>query len=85
MVGDKCTELAAVVVTRYRAGGLWQPTTVSSGRGLVALLANTVPARERPHESLAALSKAASGTTVLESERGDAGPVATALLERLAA
>jgi hypothetical protein len=47
------------------------------------MLANTVPARERPHESLAALSNALAGATVLEGERGEAQAVARSLLSSL--
>lgn len=78
-------ELAAVVVTRYRPGATWRPTRRSSGAGLVALLANTVPAQERPQECMSVLSRAVAGAVVLEGDRGEAGPVAAALLETLAA
>ena len=65
--------------------GAWQPRRLSSGEGMVALLANTVPAQERPEESLRVLSRAVTGAIVLESDRGEAGPVAAALLDELAA
>ena len=63
----------------------WQPRRLSAGEGVLALLANTVPARERPQESLRTLSRAVRGATVLEGDRGEAGPTAAALLEELAA
>ncbi len=69
--------LGVVAVTRYRAGADWRPKRLSSGQGLVALLANTVPAQERPEESLRTLRRAVAGATVLEGERGEAGPVAS--------
>ena len=85
LAGEESAPVATVVLTRYRAGATWQPERRSSGRGLVALLANTVPAQDRPRESLSALSKALAGATILEGDRGEAGPVAEALLEELAA
>jgi hypothetical protein len=77
--------LAAVVVTRYRPGAEWQPTRLSPGQGVLALLANTVPAQERPQESLRAVSRAVAGAIVLESDRGEARPAAESILEALAA
>ncbi len=77
-------ELAAVAVTRYRPGTRWQPTRLSPGEGMLALLANTVPAQERPRESLRVLSRAVSGATVLEGDRGEAKPTAASLLRDLA-
>jgi hypothetical protein len=44
------------------------------------LLANTVPARERPAEALRAVRAAASGAVVLEGERGEADATAEQLL-----
>lgn len=77
--------MSAVVVTRYRAGAEWQPKRLSSGEGVIALLANAVPAQARPKESLHALSRAVAGSIVLEGDRGEARPVAVALLDELAA
>ena len=85
IAGSERAEIAVVVVTRYRPGADWQPTPLSQGAGVLALLANTIPAQERPEPSLRAVTRAAAGATVLESERGEAGPVADALLELLAA
>jgi hypothetical protein len=82
---DDGATLAVVAITRYRGGVEWRPKRRSKGQGLVALLANTVPAHERPEESLQTLRRAMAGATVLESDRGEAGPVARALLDELAA
>ncbi len=82
---DEPAALAVVAVTRYRAGIDWKPRRVSLGRGMVALLANTVPAQERPAQSLRTVRRAVTGATVLEGDRGEAGPVATALLDELTA
>ena len=37
----------------------WRPEVRSTGQGVLALLANTVPAQDRPEESLRTLSRAA--------------------------
>jgi hypothetical protein len=78
-------EIGTVIVTRYRRGVDWEPKRMSTGAGALALMANTVPAQERPQESLRVLGRAVAKATVLESDRGEAGPVAAALLADLAA
>jgi hypothetical protein len=78
---DERATTVAVVITRYRAGVPWRPTRLTSGRGVLALLANTVPAQDRPEESLRTLGRAVAGATTLEGDRGEAGPVASALLD----
>ena len=84
VAGDQSAEVSTVVVTRYRAGASWLPKRLSSGEGVLALLANTIPAQERPRESLHALSHAVRGATILEGDRGEARDLAATLLEQLA-
>ena len=73
-----------IVVTNYRPGADWRPRRLSAGEGVLALLSNTVPARERPAESLRALTAAVGGAKVLESERGEADELVPLLLAELA-
>jgi hypothetical protein len=83
-VGAEPVALAMIALTRYRPGFEWKPRRVSKGEGVVALMAHTIPALERPEQSLRLLRRAVAGATVLESDRGEAGPVADALLDELA-
>ncbi len=78
-------QLGAIVVTRYVAGATWEARVTTGGQGALALLSNTVPARERPRESLKAVARAAEGVVVLEGIRGEAQPAAAAILETLQA
>ena len=48
VAAEESAELSVVVVTRYRRDAAWQPTRLYPGEGMVALLANTVPARSVP-------------------------------------
>ena len=66
-------------------GADWRPEVRSTGQGVLALLANTVPAQDRPEESLRTLSRAAGDAITLESDRGEAGSMVGALLEDLRA
>jgi hypothetical protein len=84
-VADQAAEVSMVVLTRYRPGQAWQPRRLSAGQGVPTVLANTVPAHERPRESLRAVTRALRGAVVLEGDRGDAAEVVGALLQELAA
>jgi len=85
VAGEVSLGLGAVLITRYRAHAEWRPVRVSRGEGLLVLMANTVPAQERPHQSLQVLSRALAGSVVLKSDRGEARTVAPKLLDELAA
>ena len=79
-VGTEPLPVSLIAVTSFRPGARWRPEPRSAGDGAMALLANTVPARDRPREALAAVSRAAADATVLEGERGGAAEMAAALL-----
>ena len=66
--------------TRYRPEARWDPVPLSAGERVLALLANTVPARDRPAEVLAVLARASLGAGGIRSDRGAAGRTATALI-----
>ena len=67
----------------YRAGATWAPRTVSAGAGALALLANTVPARTRPAQVMAATARAVSDVRVIEGDRGEADVTARCLLSEI--
>ena len=69
-----------IVETRYRPDSQWAPVPLSPGGCVLALLANTVPARDRPAEVLAALARATEHARGFRSDRGPARPTAQALL-----
>jgi hypothetical protein len=83
--GDEPLPLGLIVVAQYRAGGRWEPKTLSPGDAVLALLANTVPARERPEQTMNALRRAVNrpGVLALEGERGEASLVVQGLLQRV--
>ncbi|HEY1417134.1 MAG TPA: hypothetical protein VGF41_04490 [Myxococcaceae bacterium] len=69
-----------VVETRYRPDGRWNPAPLSAGECVLALLANTVPARDRPAEVLFALARATESARAFRSDRGSASRTARALV-----
>jgi hypothetical protein len=83
VTGDEPLPLGMIVVTTYTRGAEWNPKRLSPGAGALALLANAVPAKERPGDVLPAISRAAEGALVLEGDRGEAEAVAPLLLAEL--
>ena len=84
-VGRTPLPVGLVALTRYRPEARWKPRRLSDGKGVMALLENTVPARRRPKASLATLRLVVAGAPVLKGARGEARATAEALLRRLAA
>jgi len=74
---------SAIVMTTYRPGAEWHPRRLSPGEAVLAVLENTVPARERPTESLRAVSRAVEQAIVLQGDRGEAEEFAPRLLAEL--
>jgi hypothetical protein len=83
VAGVQPLPVGLVAITEYRPDAQWRPSPLSPGEAVLALLANTVPAQERPRQSLAAIRRAAEGQPALEGERGEAAPVARDLLARV--
>jgi len=86
-IGGKAGEgpipVGLIVATIYKPGAKWNPKRLSSGAGALQLLANAVPAQERPREVMDAITKASSDAIVLEGDRGEADEVAPLLLAEL--
>ena len=78
--GRRPLPVGLVVETRYRPGARWSPVQLSGGERVLALLANTVPARDRPAEVLAVLARASEHAAGIRSDRGAAGRTAAALI-----
>jgi hypothetical protein len=77
---EEAARVAVIATTAYAAGARWDPARRDPSAGALALLANAVPARERPAQTLAAIGRAAAGATVLDGTRGEADEAAAALL-----
>lgn len=71
-----------IVLTSYESGARWHPVAVTQGEGALALLHNTVAARERPGDALTAVSHLARDADVISSARGEASGMACDLLDR---
>ena len=78
--GVRPLPIGLVVCTRYKEGADWRPRTRTAGQGLLALLANTVPARRKPRLVLATLRKAVAQARVVQGLRGEAEQTVERLL-----
>jgi hypothetical protein len=82
IAGTEPLPLGLVVVAEYLPGATWAPRTLSPGEVVLALLSNTVPAQERPEETMLALRQAVdgSGAVALAGERGEAADMVEQVL-----
>jgi hypothetical protein len=78
--GRHPVRIGLIVDTRYRSGARWEPAALSAGECVLALLSNTVPARDRPAQVLAALARATDGARGIRSDRGPARATARAVI-----
>lgn len=78
---DTRLPVGTIVITKYRPGRSFEPESLSSGEGALALVANAVSTRERPAEVMAIARRAAEGAVVLEGDRGEADSAAREILD----
>jgi hypothetical protein len=84
VLGSRPLPVRLVIATHYKPGAKWRPRQLSSGRGVLELLANTVSARSQTRLALSTLPKAIRSAEVLKGVRGEADEVIRAILERVA-
>ena len=82
-IGSKPLPVGMVVVSQYHEGARWRPRKLSPGQGALEVLANTVPARTRPEESLTSIQQAVTKASIFKGRRGDAKETAHLILESL--
>jgi hypothetical protein len=78
--GRKPLPVGTVIITQYARGERWRPRKLTPGQGLLALLANTVPARRDPRRTLAVLRRAVARAEILDGRRGEARLTARSIL-----
>jgi hypothetical protein len=81
--GSRPLPIALVGLSRYKAGAIWRPRRLSAGRGILALLANTVSARRQPAVAFRTLQQVAAEALIIKGARGEARDVAPRLLTYL--
>ena len=79
-VGREPIRAALVAHLRFDGNQGWAIEQVTSGQGALALLDNTVAARERPQDSLRVMANLMKGARAITGTRDDAGSSAVQLL-----
>jgi hypothetical protein len=82
-VADQAVPVGLIAVTRFVPDAEWHPTRRTAAEGAMALLANALPVRLRPAQTLATLRRACASAIVLEGPRGSAPTTARDLLQVL--
>jgi hypothetical protein len=80
--GTRPLPVSLVVVSKFREDAKWRPRTLSPGKGVLELLANTVSARRKPEQAFEMLQQVASRAKVLKGVRGEASEIVRTILER---
>jgi hypothetical protein len=81
--GEGLARPGVIAVTSYMPGEQWSPQRHRPAFGALSLLTNTVPANERPQDSMRAVSRAAADAVVLAGARGEARETAKSLMVEL--
>lgn len=81
--GTKPLPVGLVLMTGYKRGATWRPRKLSPGKGVLAMLFNTVSARRSPEKALSTLRHVTKQAEVLKGMRGDTTAVVDALLRRM--
>ena len=72
-----------IIATQFVNGANWKPRVLTEGEAVLAMLANTVPARRDPATVLDFLHRVAALSTTFKGRRGDADATAEAILARI--
>lgn len=83
--GGEPLPVGMVLITGFKEGTknpeIWKPEILSAGRGVMEMLAHTIPIRHKPKFSLEVLNKVAERAIICKSRRGDASEFADLLLD----
>ncbi len=81
--GREPLRVGLVIHTRFLTGATWDVHKISPGEATLALLGNTLAARDRPAFALSVISKTISGVKPLEGLRGEAELAAAMILDQV--
>lgn len=71
-IGTEPLAVGLVLITEYQQDAAWKPEILSSGNGILEILAHTIPVNYKPHFSLQVLNKLANHAIIAKSNRGEA-------------
>ena len=82
-IGRGPLPIGLLLWTQYKPGAAWRPKILSPARGVLALLDNTLAARNEPRRTLVTLEAAIRRAQSLKSARGEAKGVVESVLQYL--
>ncbi len=82
VIGKRPVPVGLVMITQYRESAHWRPRTVSAGKGLLELLANSFGANLAPKRTMHTLEDLARQTVFLKTSRSEAIVTAPKILSR---
>jgi hypothetical protein len=80
-IGTAPVRARLIVATTFERDATWRPDILTAGEAALALIDNTVVARTRPGDSIAAATRLSGQALSLGGARGDAAVTAAAILE----
>lgn len=80
--GREPLPLGLIVAPVYAPGATWEPAGLSAGEAILTLFENTLLARERPREALAAFREAVVGVPAVRGVRDEADEVVRWIVAR---
>lgn len=83
VAGTRPLPVGLVLLTSYKKGARWRPTSLSPGKSVLAILDHTVSARRHPDKAFETLRAVVSRARVMKGVRGEAGDVVEAVLKEL--
>ncbi len=81
--GTRPLPVGLVVMTQFKEGARWRPRKLSSGKGVLELLSNTVSARREPEKALVALQHVVATAQIVKGARGESRDIVQSILNRL--
>jgi hypothetical protein len=80
-IGVEPIPVGMVLITEFEADAVWKPEIISAGKGVLEMLAHTIPIRYKPQFSLQVLNKMANRAIIAKSKRGEAKEFVDMLLK----
>lgn len=81
--GVKPIPIKMILVTKYKKNAKFRPEQISTGKGIIESIANSVSVRQNPELVLQTLSQVVAGAKVIKTSRGEVGQFADKFLKYL--
>ncbi len=79
-VGRGEIPIGLVLLTEYKADGVWNPQTLTAGQGIIEMIPHTISRRSNTEFSLKVLNTSVSNAIMLKGPRGEASDFAIEIL-----